>query len=210
MYTLIIYIFSRSKLSTNTKYNIITRQSHQHLQPPCPAFCTWLLLFVITTGFIVYFQFALVLVPSLIDYYCGFWARFYSIRFQATFRNRDEMLVEFLAETSMQCRPFFYTNCSTYFLSTFLSRSTLLPTTQINPSCPLVSLTKSHHLSIPSKLLQQLTSITMRQQSASRTYDGINDLNLYCPAVSQSCSRIVSPSICSVLVTKSMPTVGQI
>jgi hypothetical protein len=46
------------------------------------------------------------------------------------------------------------------------------------------------------------------QQSASRTYEGINDRKRSCPAVSHSCSLTVSPSICSVLVTKSIPTVG--
>jgi hypothetical protein len=48
----------------------------------------------------------------------------------------------------------------------------------------------------------------MRHISASLTYDGIKDLNLYCPAVSQSCNLRVSPSTCIVFVTKSIPTVG--
>lgn len=70
------------------------------------------------------------------------------------------------------------------------------------------SSTKSCHLSIPSKVDFELTSMTIKRQSTSRTYEGIKDLNLYWPAVSHNCNRIVSPSLWRVLVTKSIPTVG--
>lgn len=119
------------------------------------------------------------------------------------------MLVPFLAETSRYGYLFCSLYCYSYFLSTSLSAiSDLLPTKNMRASCPLDSLTKSSHLSAPSNDDLRLTSMTMRHASASLTYDGIRERNLYCPAVSHSCIRRVSPSTCMVFVTKSIPTVG--
>jgi hypothetical protein len=76
------------------------------------------------------------------------------------------------------------------------------------PYWPLVYLTKSIHLFNPSNDVLDYKSNTTKHASASLTYDGINERNLYCPAVSQSWSLNVYPSTCIVLVMKSIPTVG--
>lgn len=86
--------------------------------------------------------------------------------------------------------------------------SALLPTKKIRPSWPLIYRTKSIHLFRPYKVDFDYKSKTIRHASASLTYEGISDLNLYCPAVSQSWSLSVYPSTCIVLVMKSIPTVG--
>ena len=149
------------------------------------------------------------------DSWFGFFWGIYSVpiflfytKFSATFLNNRLMLVEFFADTSWYWMWIFYAKASTYSWDISLSKSILLPTKNSNPSCPLVSRTKSIHLSTPSKDSLELTSSTIKQQSESRTYDGMRDLKRYCPAVSHSCNLIVYPSTCMVLVRKSIPTVG--
>lgn len=125
------------------------------------------------------------------------------------FLNKSWIFIPVLAETSIyeyECFKLYY---SIYFFDIYLySTSDLFPTRNIRPSWPFVYLTKSIHLFKPSNVDLALKSKVTRQTSASLTYDGINDLNLYCPAVSQSCSLMVYPSTCNVFVTKSIPTVG--
>jgi len=93
-----------------------------------------------------------------------------SINFSEIFRNSSAMLLPLLADTSMYGYRFFSAYSSSYFLLTSLSAmSDLFPTKKIIAYCPLDSLTKSNQRSTPSSDARILTSITIRQASASRT-----------------------------------------
>ncbi len=133
-------------------------------------------------------------------------------RVSLTLRKSTEMFVPFLADTSWYVAWYFFAySCTSYVVISLSEMSDLLPTINVNASStPLVSLTKSIHLSKLSKLDLADRSTIIRQMSASRIYEGISDRNLYWPAVSHNCNRNVYPSTCMVFVTKSIPTVGWI
>lgn len=93
-----------------------------------------------------------------------------SISFSEILRNKMAILLPLLAETYIYGYRFFSAYSSSYFLDTSLSAiSDLFPTRKIIAYCPRDYLTKSSHLSTPSNDVFMLTSITMRQASASRT-----------------------------------------
>ena len=75
-------------------------------------------------------------------------------------------------------------------------------------SSPRSAFTSEIHFVLFTKLALELTSYTITATELSLMYDGINDLNLSCPAVSQSCNRTVRSSRYIVFDKKSIPIVA--
>lgn len=102
---------------------------------------------------------------------------------------------------------------SAFFLPSYYdtyrySKSILFAAKNIKPSSPLLSLNIFTQKSISLSVDFFPTSQIINAQCASLRQLGINDLNLYCPAVSQSCSRQFFELYEMFLARKSMPTVA--
>ena len=84
----------------------------------------------------------------------------------------------------------------------------LIPQHIIKVSSTTLSLTSLSHFPKDVKLGLSVISYVNMTQFALFKYDGINDLNRSCPAVSHIINRIVLSSKKTFFVRKSIPTVG--
>ena len=126
--------------------------------------------------------------------------------------NSVSRLSPVLADTSINFPSANFSCSLTSSSSTHLSplRSLLFPTTKVVTSSPRCSLMQSIQLLRFYLLSRLVMSQTRKMACESRRQPGIKLLNLYCPAVSQSCSLTFFQLMLIFLETKSMPTVGWI
>ena len=109
----------------------------------------------------------------------------------------------------MNITPSSFANASpSLALTSRPSKSVLFPTNATTTSPPLSAFTSEIHFALFAKLERELTSYTITATLESRMYDGINDRNRSCPAVSHNCRRTVRSSRYIVFDKKSIPIVA--